>query len=85
MIGHKALGAAVLMSAIAATSASAQAAFGEPAAFQAQHPDRDVLNGGAVTPAGRLGLERRYGGGGGTYVEVPSPYPAPVRRRYPRR
>lgn len=25
--------------------------------FQAQYPDRDVLNGGALTPAGRMGLE----------------------------
>ena len=25
----------------------------EPAAFQSQHPDRDVLNGGALTPAAR--------------------------------
>ncbi|MFX7784531.1 hypothetical protein ABTJ92_20120, partial [Acinetobacter baumannii] len=30
----------------------------EPAAFQAMYPDRDVLNGGALTPAGRLGLVR---------------------------
>jgi hypothetical protein len=25
--------------------------------FQAQYPDRDVLNGGALTPAGRMGME----------------------------
>ena len=28
-----------------------------PGFLQAQYPDRDVLNGGALTPAGRMGLE----------------------------
>ena len=40
----------------------------EPAAFQAMYPDRDVLNGGALTPAGRLGLERPGGAAGGAAV-----------------
>ena len=52
MSGLKPLAAAALLSMISATSALAQ----EPAAFAAQYPDRDVLNGGALTPAGRLGL-----------------------------
>ena len=30
----------------------------EPAAFASMYPDRHVLNGGALTPAGRMGLER---------------------------
>ena len=60
MIGSRTLVAAVLLStAMATTSANAQLpvwAQSEPAAFQAQYPDRDVLNGGALTPAGRMGL-----------------------------
>ncbi len=43
--------AAALLSLVTTTTAFAQ--FGEPSAFQAQHPDRDVLNGGALTPAAR--------------------------------
>ena len=57
MTGLKTLFAAALISAISATSALAQAAISEPAAAQAAYPNRDVLNGGALTPAGRLGLE----------------------------
>ena len=34
----------------------AQAQFSEPAAYQAAHPDRDVLNGGQLTPAARAAL-----------------------------
>src|SRR3954454_15519210 len=51
---------AALLSTIAVTDVSGQS-FSEPAAFQAQHPDRDVLNGGALTPAGRAsaGLDGR--------------------------
>jgi len=29
----------------------------EPGFFSGAYPDRDVLNGGALTPAGRMGLE----------------------------
>jgi hypothetical protein len=56
----KTLIAAALVSMTAITSASAQLppwAETNPDAFQAQYPDRDVLNGGALTPAGRMGLE----------------------------
>ena len=56
----KTLIAAVLVSMTAVTSASAQLpswAATNPDAFQAEYPDRDVLNGGALTPAGRMGLE----------------------------
>jgi len=56
MTGLKTLVAAALISTISATCALAQAAISEPGAFQAQFPDRDVLNGGALTPAGRMGL-----------------------------
>jgi hypothetical protein len=64
MIAPKLLVAtALIISALAATSALAG---DEPAAFAAQNPDRDVLNGGALTPAGRLGLENP-GGAAGIY------------------
>jgi hypothetical protein len=52
--------AAALVSMATITSASAQLppwAVTNPDSFQAQYPDRDVLNGGALTPAGRMGLE----------------------------
>ena len=56
----KTLIAATLVSMTAVSSASAQLppwANSNPGSFQAQYPDRDVLNGGALTPAGRMGLE----------------------------
>jgi hypothetical protein len=61
----KAFVAAVL---IGTTSAS-YAAADEPAAFQAQYPDRDVLNGGALTPEGRLkrGLPSNAGDAGASF------------------
>jgi hypothetical protein len=48
---------AALTLAVSATSALAQPAISELGAFEAQYPNRDPLNGGALTPAGRLGLE----------------------------
>jgi hypothetical protein len=60
MTTFKTLIAAALVSMTAVTSASAQLpnwAAQDPDSFQAQYPDRDVLNGGALTPAGRMGLE----------------------------
>jgi hypothetical protein len=60
MTVFKTLIAAALVSMTAVTSASAQLpawANSNPDAFQALYPDRDVLNGGAETPAGRMGLE----------------------------
>ena len=50
MTGLKALSAVALLAIIPATSALAQ----EPAAYAAQNPERDVLNGGAFTPASKL-------------------------------
>jgi hypothetical protein len=64
MTGFKILIAASLMSMAAITSANAQLpswAISNPDAFQAQYPDRDVLNGGALTPAGKMGLELAHG------------------------
>lgn len=50
----KTIAAAAVLAALAATPVLAQAAFSEPAAFASMYPNRDVLNGGALTPAGRL-------------------------------
>jgi BA14K-like protein len=55
MIGLKAAVTAALFSGLALTPVIAQS-FSEPAAFAAAHPDRDVLNGGALTPAGAAAL-----------------------------
>jgi hypothetical protein len=52
--------AAALVSMTAVASATAQSPNWVPTypgSFQAQYPDRDVLNGGGLTPAGRMGLE----------------------------
>ncbi|MCK1721022.1 hypothetical protein [Bradyrhizobium sp. 141] len=53
-----AVAAALLAAALMPTMAEAQ--LSEPAAYQAAHPDRDVLNGGQLTPAGRAarGLQK---------------------------
>lgn len=53
----KAVLAGVIISAAMATATFAQAQ--EPAAFQSMYPNRDVLNGGALTPEGRSELEQR--------------------------
>jgi hypothetical protein len=59
----KLLIAAALLLTATITSASAAWSFAdqEPAAFASMYPNRDVLNGGALTPAGRMGLERSGG------------------------
>jgi hypothetical protein len=53
MISFKALTAAVLLLATAATSAFAQAAIQESGAFAFYYPNLDVLNGGRPAPAAR--------------------------------
>lgn len=53
----KTIAAAALLSAFTVTPVFAQAAIGEPGAYAFYHPDRDVLNGGALAPAGRLAAE----------------------------
>jgi hypothetical protein len=62
--------AVALLATITSTQVVAQG-FSDPDAFQAQHPDRDVLNGGALTPAAKAaaGLDNPtgvYGVGGNT-------------------
>lgn len=49
----KTLAAAALFSALTATPVLAQAAIQEPGLFAFYHPNLDVLNGGAPTPAAR--------------------------------
>src|SRR3954465_4658214 len=63
MSAFKILIAAALISTATISSASPAWSFAdqEPAAFASMYPDRDVLNGGALTPAGRMGLERPGG------------------------
>ena len=54
--------ALVSMTTIAAASAQLPSwAISNPDAYEAQYPDRDILNGGALTPAGRMGLEFAHG------------------------
>jgi hypothetical protein len=57
MISLKTIAAAALFSTLTATPVFAQAAIQEPGAFAFYYPYRDVLNGGAPTPAARLILE----------------------------
>jgi len=49
----KTIAAAALLSTLAISPVSAQAAISEPGEFSFYHPDRDVLNGGAPTWGGR--------------------------------
>ena len=63
MIGLRTLVATALLSMISATAMAQQ----EPAAWAAANPDRDILNGGALTPAGRLGLENPGGAAAAIY------------------
>ena len=60
MIKFKPLIVATIVSMGLVTSASAQCpqwARDNPPAFQAQYPNRDILNECTLTPAGRIGLE----------------------------
>ena len=84
MTGLKMLVAAALISTISTTCALAQAAISEPGAFQAQFPNRDVLNGGALTPAGRMGLELPGGGSmsNNPYAAMGSASPSFRAQRY---
>jgi hypothetical protein len=50
----KTIAAAALLSALTATPVLAQAAIQEPGLFAFYHPNLDVLNGGAPTPAARI-------------------------------
>jgi hypothetical protein len=71
MANFKLFGVAAILSTAIATPVFAQAAMSEPAAFQAMYPNRDVLNGGALTPAARMGLELPGSAAGGSYASAP--------------
>lgn len=71
MTGLKILAAAALLSTISATAFA-----DDPDAFQAQYPDRDILNGGALTPAARAGLVQPFGAAGGAHP-ANGPYAGP--------
>ena len=74
---------AALLSAASLMPTLAEAQFSEPAAYQAAHPDRDVLNGGQLTPAGRAA----HGDpvvSSDAYAAYPSPAAPAVRSRHRR-
>jgi len=73
--------AAALMSGIGLTSTMAQAQFSEPAAFQAQYPNRDVLNGGRLNSAGSV-PPGQYEGAGNAYAAQGYPLHSRRHRRY---
>jgi hypothetical protein len=60
MTSFKLLGAALIVAAIIAP-ASAQQAISEPGAYSFYHPNNDVLNGGASTPASGMAAQSMYG------------------------
>ncbi len=71
--------ASAIVSAAALTPTLAQAQFSEPAVFAAQNPNRDVLNGGRLTPAGRAALgQPPYEGPAAYGAEAYAPVQAPV-------
>ena len=78
--------ALALLSTVFSTQVYAQS-FSEPAAYASQHPDRDVLNGGALTPEARsaAGLENARGAfaavGGTEFVSAHSAHDRPRRHR----
>ena len=54
------IAAAVVLSALTATPVFAQAAIQEPGLFAFYHPNLDVLNGGAPTPAAKLDAREQW-------------------------
>ncbi|MGQ0682894.1 hypothetical protein [Bradyrhizobium sp.] len=78
--------ATAMMAAAGLTSTLAQAQWSEPSAFAAQNPDRDVLNGGQLTPYGRAIRGQQYEGTNAAFASQARPSSgAPVthsRRRH---
>ncbi len=74
--------ALAVFSVVFSTQIQAQS-FSEPAAFASQHPDRDVLNGGALTPEARAaaGLENARG----SFAAVGGTQSVAVQRAHARR
>jgi 1,6-anhydro-N-acetylmuramate kinase len=79
----KSLAASMVLFVAAISAASAQS-FSEPAAYEAAHPDRDVLNGGALTPEAQM----RRGGQtvpfGAAVGQAPAPIVSRSRHRHRR-
>lgn len=74
--------AAAMMATAGLTSTLAQAQYSEPSAFQAANPDRDVLNGGQLTPYGREIRGQQYQGANAAFAaQTPSGAPAAYSRR----
>jgi hypothetical protein len=63
---------AAVLSLISATPVFAQAAIQEPGEFAFYHPNLDVLNGGAPTPASRMDDMAGFGPFSGSYAYTPS-------------
>jgi len=72
----KTLAGSMVLFAAAIPAASAQS-FSEPAAYEAAHPDRDVLSGGALTPDAQM----RRGNQAAPFGAVVEPAPAPIVSR----
>lgn len=78
--------AAAMMAVAGLTSTLAQAQFSEPGAYQAANPDRDVLNGGQLTPYGRAIRGQQYEGANAAFApqaRLLSGAPAAHSRRRP--
>lgn len=78
--------AAAMLTTAGLTSTLALAQASEPSAFAAQNPDRDVLNGGQLTPYGREVRGLQYQGANAAFAAQGTPsMGAPVshpRRRH---
>ena len=79
MAALKSLTAAARLSIMFVTQPFAQS-FSEPAAFEAQYPDRDVLNGGALTPAAKAEAAARLESSRGFYDGMGSTSPQLAHR-----
>lgn len=73
--------AAAMTATLGLTSTLAQAQFSEPGAFQAANPDRDVLNGGQLTPYGRAIRAQQYQGSNSAFAAQPPSSAPPARFR----
>jgi hypothetical protein len=65
--------AAAMVAAAGLTSTLARAQWSEPSAFAAQNPDRDVLNGGQLTPYGRAIRGQQYEGANAAFARQDRP------------
>jgi hypothetical protein len=66
------VGVVTVLSLMSATPVFAQEAIQEPGEFAFYHPNLDVLNGGAPTPASRMDDMAGYGPFSGSYAYAPS-------------